>query len=156
MLIRYSLLLRPGKVGYQPNSDEKNPRNESVTWHPNFESPQEISTKVDASKTNRWKHETEITYAHCNCDKSRRIIPSLVYLLKHWINMRNACHKIKFKSNDFIFTHKYGKPFRHDHLNNWPQNAMAIVARKMNIKLDPSNTSSLHRYDKTWRLIMAR
>ena len=139
MLIGYSLLLRPGEVGYQPRSDEKNLYNKSVKWHPNFENPQEISIKVDASKTNRWKHKTEIIYAHCNCDKSIRIIPCPVHLLKHWINMRNAYHKIKFKSKDFIFIHKTGKPFRYDHLNNWLQNAIAIVARKMDIKLDPSN-----------------
>ena len=98
MLIRHSLFLRPAEVEHQPESGEKNLYNESVTWHPNFEKPPEISIKVDASKTNRWKHETEIIYANCNCDKSRRIIPCLVHLLKHWINMRNACHKIKFKS----------------------------------------------------------
>ena len=135
MLVEYSLLLRPGKIGYQPTSDEKNLYNESVTWQPNFENPQEISIDVEASKTNRWRHKTEITQAHCNCDESRRIIPCAVDLLKHWINMRNACNKIKFKSNNFTFIHKSGKLFRYDHLNNWLQNAMANVARKMDIKL---------------------
>ena len=53
ILIRYSLLPRPGEVGYQPRSDEANLYNKSVTWHPNFEHPQEISMKDDASKTNR-------------------------------------------------------------------------------------------------------
>ena len=48
MLIGYSLVLRPGEIGYQPRSDEKNLYNESVTWHPNFENPQEISMKIDA------------------------------------------------------------------------------------------------------------
>ena len=49
MLIVYSLLVRPGEVGHQPKSGEKN-----LTWHPNFEPPQEISIQKDASKTNRW------------------------------------------------------------------------------------------------------
>ena len=64
MLIVYSLFLRQGEVRYQPRSDEKNLYNESVTEHPNFESPQEISTEVEASKTNTWKHKTEIIHAH--------------------------------------------------------------------------------------------
>ena len=46
--------------------------------------------------------------------------------------------KTKFKSRDFIFIHKSKKPFRHDHLNDWLQTAIAIVAKKMDIKLDPS------------------
>ena len=94
--------------------------------------------KVDASKINRWKHKTQIIYAHCNRDESMRTTPCPVHLLKHLINMRNAYHKIKFKSNNFMFIHKTGKPFRCDHLNDWLQNAMTIVARKMYIKLDPS------------------
>ena len=139
MLIGYCLLLRPGEIGYQPKSDEKNLYNRSITWHPKFEDPKEISIKVEASKTNRWRHKTEIIYTHCNCNNPNRIIPCPVHLLKHWINMRNAYHKKKFKSKDFLFIHKNGKPFRYDHINNYLQNAMAIVARKMNIKLDPSN-----------------
>ena len=67
--------------------------------------------KMDASKTNRWKHKTEIIYAHCNCDESMCIISCFVHLLKHWINMQNACKKINFKSRDFTFIHKSGKPF---------------------------------------------
>ena len=55
MLIGYSVLLR---------SDEKNLYNKSVTWHPKFENPQEILIEGEASKTNRWKHKTEIIYAH--------------------------------------------------------------------------------------------
>ena len=139
MLIGYSLLLRPGEVGYQPRSNEKNLYNRSITWIPNFDNPQEISIKVEASKTNRRKTKTEIIYAHCNCNKSIRIIPCPIHLLKHWINLRNKYHNKKFKSKDFLFIHKNGKPFRYDHLNNWLQNAMKIVARKMNVKLDPSN-----------------
>ena len=103
MLTEYSLLLRPGEVGYQPRSDEKSLHNECVTWHPNFETPQDLSMKVDAAKTNRWKLKTKIIYVHCNCDKSVRIISGLVQLLKNWIDMRNAYHEVKFKSNDFIF-----------------------------------------------------
>ena len=61
-----------------------------------------------------------------------------IHLLKHWINVRNTYHNTKFKSKDFLFTHKNEKPFRYDHLNNWLQNAMAIVAKKMKIKLDPT------------------
>ena len=53
--------------------------------------------------------------------------------------MRDAYHKIEFKSNDFIFVHKTGRHFRYDHLNNWLQNDMPIVARKTDIKLHPSN-----------------
>ena len=83
MLIRYSLSLRPGKLGYQPRSAEKNLYNEYVTWHPNFENPEEISIKVVASKLNRWKHETEIIHAHCNCNESRLVNPCPIYLLKH-------------------------------------------------------------------------
>ena len=94
MLTGYSILLRPGEIGYQPRLDEKNLYNESVTRHPKFENSQEISIKVEASKTNRWKHKTQIIYAHCYCDKSRRIIPCTVHLLKHWINISNAYHKI--------------------------------------------------------------
>ena len=139
MLIGYSLLLRPGEIGFQQKSEEKNLYNKSIKWHPKFADPQEISIKVEASKTNRWKHKTEIIYAHCNCDKPKRIIPCPVHLLKHWINMRNAYHKKRFKPKDFLFIHKNGKPFKYDHLNNWLQNAMAIVATKMNVKLDPSN-----------------
>ena len=63
-MIGYSLLSRPGEMRYQPKSDEKNLYNRSVTLHPNFDNLQEISMKVDASKTNRWKHKTEIIYAH--------------------------------------------------------------------------------------------
>ena len=73
---------------------------------------------MEASKTNRWKHKTEIIYAHCYCDKSRRIIPCSVHLLKHWINMRNACHKIKFKPNDLVFIHITGKIFRYRCVGN--------------------------------------
>ena len=83
MLIRYFLFLRPGEEGCHQRSDEKNLYNKSVTWHPNSENPKELSLKVDASKTNRWKHKTEISYAHCNCDRSRRIIPCPVHLLEH-------------------------------------------------------------------------
>ena len=138
VLIGYSLLLRPGEIGYQPKSKEKNLYNNSITWHPEFKDPKEISIEVEASKTNRWKHKTEIIYAKCNCNKSNRIIPCPVHLLKHWINMRNAYHKIKFKGSDFLFIQKNKKPFRYDHLNNWLQNAIAIVSKKMKIKLDPS------------------
>ena len=53
--------------------------------------------------------------------------------------MLNAYHEIIFKSNDFIFIHKSEKSFRYDHLNNWLQNAMAIVARRIDVKLAPSN-----------------
>ena len=45
MLIGCSLLLRPGEIEYQPKYKEKNLHDESVTWHPNFENPQEISLK---------------------------------------------------------------------------------------------------------------
>ena len=103
-----------------------------------FRNPQKISMKVDASKTNRGKHDTEIIHALCNCDESRGIIPCLVHSLQHWINMQNARHEIKFKSNDFTFIHKSGKLFRCDHLNNWLQNAMATVAGNQKMKLDPS------------------
>ena len=50
MLIGCCILLRSGKEGYQPRSDGKKLCDESATWHPNFESPQEISMKVDAFK----------------------------------------------------------------------------------------------------------
>ena len=53
--------------------------------------------------------------------------------------MRDAYHEKKFKSNDFLFIHKNGKHFKCDHLNNWLQNAMAIVARKIKIKLNHFN-----------------
>ena len=75
--------LETGEVGYQSRSDEKNLYNKSVTWHPNFENPQKTSIEIEATKTNRWKHETEIIHAHCNCDKSRRIIPGPVHSSNH-------------------------------------------------------------------------
>ena len=138
VLIGYSLLLRPGEIGYKPHSSEKNLYNKSINWHPNYDSPNEISIEVDASKTNRRKNRTEIIYAYCNCDKNNRIIPCPVHLLKHWIIMRNAYHKEKQRPRDFLFIHKDGSPFSYNHLNNWLQNAIVIVAKKLNIKLDAS------------------
>ena len=38
----------------------------------------------------------------------------------------------------FLFIYKNGTSFTYNHLNNWLQNATAIVAKKLNIKLDPS------------------
>ena len=112
MLIEHSLFLRPEEVGYQRKSDAKNFYDESVTWHSNFEDPQEISIKVDASKTNRWKYKMETIYTHCKCDESMRITPRPVRLLKHWINMRNAHQKIQFKSNNFTSIHKIKNLFK--------------------------------------------
>ena len=145
MLIGYSLLLRPGEIGYQPRSDEKNLYNKSITWHPNFDNPQEISMKVDASK-----HETEIIYAHCKGDKSRHVIQCPVYLLKHWINMKSIS-KIKFKSNDFVFI--LWKLFRYDHLNNWLKNE--YKNRSLQLYSTYIKTRRLYRYGKTWCSIMA-
>ena len=111
VLIEHFFLLRPGEVGSLPGSDEKNLLNESLTWHPKFEDPLEISIQLEASKTSSWKHETLFIHARCNCDESVLIIPCPVHLLKHCINMQNACHETKFKSR---------------------------VARRLNVRLDPS------------------
>ena len=138
VLLGYALLLRPGEIGYQKNSIGKNLYNKTIKWHPNFMDPKEISIKVEASKTNRWKNKTEIIYTKCNCKNRKRITPCPVHLLKHWISIRNKYHKRKFKPNDFLFIHTNKKPFQYDHLNNWLQNAIAIVAKKRNIKMDPS------------------
>ena len=118
MLIGYSLLLRPGKVGYQTRLDEKNFYNECNRWHSKSKDPREISIEVEASKTNGWKHKTEIIHAPCNCNNPKRIIPCPVHLLKHWINLQVANHETNFKSRDLLFIHKSKKPFRCDHLNN--------------------------------------
>ena len=69
LLTAYCLLLRPGAIGFQKRSQEKNLLNKSINWHPSFENAKEISIKVEASKTNRWGHKTEIIYASCNCKK---------------------------------------------------------------------------------------
>ena len=82
VLLGYALLLRPGEIGHQPKSGEKDLLNKSITWHPSFEDPREISTEVEASKTNRWKHKTEIIYASCNCYERLRITPCPVHYLK--------------------------------------------------------------------------
>ena len=138
LLIGYSLLLRPGEIGYKPESQEKHLLNNSINWHPSFANPREISIEVVASKTNRWKHKTEIIYASCNCHKEIRIIPCPVHYLKYWIIIRNRFHKKVFKKTDFIFIHKNGKPFRSDNLNNWMFNAILIISKKIRAKLYPS------------------
>ena len=53
--------------------------------------------------------------------------------------MQNAYRKTNLKSRDFQFIHKIENPIRCDHLSDWLQNAVAIVAKKMDIKLDPAN-----------------
>ena len=118
MLIGHSLLLKPGEIGYQPRSDEKNFYNKCITWHLKFQNPKEISIKSDASKTSRWKHKTEIIYAHCNCNEPKRMLPCPVHLFKPWINMQNANHKTKFRSKGFLFIHEVGKPFRYEYLKD--------------------------------------
>ena len=104
MLIRYSLFLRPGKVGSQSRSDEKNLYDKSVTCHPNFDNPQDISIKVDASKTNRWKHKTENIYARCNCDQGGNrplkscgdIIFSTSNLIRLQVKHRSSTYQFSF------------------------------------------------------------
>ena len=68
MLFAYSLLPSAGEMGYKPHSSEKNLYNKSTKWHPNYESPNVIFIKGDASKTNKRKDRTEVIYAQCNCD----------------------------------------------------------------------------------------
>ena len=137
-LIGYALLLRPGEIGYQPKSKEKNLLNGSIFWHPSFENPKEISTIVKASKTNRWGHKTEIIYAACNCNRISRIIPCPVHYLKYWITIRDQYHKKKFLKSDFMFIHKDGEQFKYDHLNTWMFNAISLLGKKLRIKIDPS------------------
>ena len=110
LLIGYSLLLRPGEIGYKPDSQEKSLLNNSINWHPSFTNPREISIEVIASKTNRWRHKTEIVYASCNCNKDIRIIPCPVHFLKYWIISRNRFHKQSFKNTDFLFIKKMVPP----------------------------------------------
>ena len=139
VLLGYALLLRPGEIGYKPKSKEKKLLNKSISWHPNFDAPIEISMEVVASKTNRRNERTEVVYTHCNCEDKNKVTPCPVHILKRWIKLRDKFHKAKAKSDDYLFIHKNGKPFRYSHLNNWIQNAMDIVAKKMKLKLNPSN-----------------
>ena len=81
-------------------------------------------------------------HAHCNCNKSKRMMPRPLHLLKHWINMRNAYLKTNFRSKDLLFIHKNGKPSSYDCLNKWLQNAMTIVAKNMNVKMAPTNNTA--------------
>ena len=138
LLIGYSLLLRPGEIGHQPRSTEKNLLNNAIQWHPSFLDPKEISTEVEASKTNRWKHKTEIIYTSCNCEKSVRITPCPVHYLKLWIHIRNRFHKRIFKDSDFLFVHRNGSPFKYDNLNNWMHNVIGVLNKKLNLNMDPN------------------
>ena len=136
LLIGYSLLLRPGEIGHQPRSSEKDLLNKSIVWNPSFSSPKEISIEVEASKTNRWKHKTEI-YMPLNCDDSIRILSCPVHYLKFWILTRNRFHKNTFKQSDYLFIHKNGKPFRYDNINNWIHNVILALNRRLNLNMDP-------------------
>ena len=97
------------------------------------------SIKVEASKTNGWKHETGTAYAHFNRNNPEPMMSCPEHLLKQWINMQIACHETNFKARDFSVIHKRRNPFRSDHLNDWLQNAKAIVAKNMDMKLDSTN-----------------
>ena len=137
LLIGYFLLLRPGEVGHQPRSHEKDLLNNAITWHPSFHFPEEISIEVEASKTNRWRHKTEIIYASCNCYNKIRTTPCPVHFLKFWISFRNRFHNSVFKDSDFLFIHKNKSPLKYDNLNNWMHNVIGVLNKKLNLKMDP-------------------
>ena len=137
LLLGYALLLRPGEVGYKNKSQGKSLLNKSIFWYPSFDNPKEISIQVSASKTNRFKHKTEIIYASCNCHQSIRTIPCPVHYTKYWITIRNKYHKSTFKDQDFLFIHKNGTPFKYDNLNNWMYNVINALNKKLNLNMDP-------------------
>ena len=59
--------------------------------------------------------------------------------IKHWISVRIAWHKTRFRPKNFLFIHENEKPFRCDQLNKCLGNGMDGIVRRKKVKLDPPN-----------------
>ena len=139
VLLGKVLLLRPGELAFNSRAPKKRLSNGHICWFPCFDSPLEISIKVERSKTNRFGSRLETIYTPCICKVVSRITPCPVHYLKYWINVRNTFHNKQFTQSDFLFMNSNGSPYTYDALNHFMHKVISTINKRLNLNMIPSH-----------------